>query len=386
MASQSRHRWWHRGPFVRREVRLSVGTLLVFLFVFYVALPLLASHRAEVNSLAHINIGYLALGVLLEVGALVAYTQLTHAVLPHGGPRRLRLVPHQHVHPGPQPRLPRRHGPGCSAGLPTAHPVRGERVGRRIRPRDPGHRISRGPQRDVLVLAGRLPRDPRLSCPLESPRGPVGIGFDSGHRGRRHRGGPAGRLREPVLSVDPGPGAGEPAHPAGRRAHPLPRRRSNHRPGRAVGRSIRRPHAGPVPHPTGHRVGRHQLAARRRLALGVRCRLQSLRLAHRPAHGLRAGQHPGRHPRHPGRARRCGVRPGVDDHRVRPDHRPGPLRRPGLPGRQLLAAHPLWRAGLRLVGVRAPSELRQGAAVSPPSPGAPSPGSRDRCPPHQSRH
>jgi len=76
---------------VRREVRLSVGTLLVFLFLFYVALPLLASHRAEVNSLAHIHIGYLALGVLLEIGALVAYTQLTHAVLPPDGPRRVRL-------------------------------------------------------------------------------------------------------------------------------------------------------------------------------------------------------------------------------------------------------------------------------------------------------
>ena len=72
-------------------MRLSVGTLLVFLFVFYVALPLLASHRAEVNSLAHINIGYLVLGVLLEIGALAAYTQLTHAVLPSDGPRRLRL-------------------------------------------------------------------------------------------------------------------------------------------------------------------------------------------------------------------------------------------------------------------------------------------------------
>ena len=91
VTSRSRRRWWHRGPFVRREVRLSVGTLLLFLFLFYVALPLLASHRAEVNSLAHINIGYLALGVLLEVGALVAYTQLTHAVLPSDGPRRVRL-------------------------------------------------------------------------------------------------------------------------------------------------------------------------------------------------------------------------------------------------------------------------------------------------------
>ncbi len=91
VAAQPRHRWWHRGPFVRRDVRLSVGTLIVFLFVFYVALPLLANHQAEVRSLAHIHIEYLALGVLLEIGALAAYTQLTHAVLPNDGPRRLRL-------------------------------------------------------------------------------------------------------------------------------------------------------------------------------------------------------------------------------------------------------------------------------------------------------
>jgi uncharacterized protein (TIRG00374 family) len=91
VATQDRHRWWHRGPFVRRDVRLSVGTLVVFLFVFYVGLPLLANHRAEVNSLTHIHLAYLALGVLLEVGALAAYTQLTHAVIPSDRPRRLRL-------------------------------------------------------------------------------------------------------------------------------------------------------------------------------------------------------------------------------------------------------------------------------------------------------
>ncbi len=90
-ATPPHRRWWHRGPFVHREVRWSVGTLLVFLFVFYVAFPLLASHRAEVNSLAHINVAYLALGVLLEIGALAAYTQLTHSVLPSDGPRRFRL-------------------------------------------------------------------------------------------------------------------------------------------------------------------------------------------------------------------------------------------------------------------------------------------------------
>jgi len=86
-----RVRWWHRGPFARREVRVSVGTVLAFLFVFYVVFPLVARHRRQVGALAHIHLGYLALGVLLEVAALVAYTQLTHSVLPHGGPRRLGL-------------------------------------------------------------------------------------------------------------------------------------------------------------------------------------------------------------------------------------------------------------------------------------------------------
>ncbi len=68
-----------------------MGTVLAFLFVFYVVLPLVASHRTEVATLTHIHPGFLVLGVLLEVAALGAYAQLTHAVLPHGGPRRLRL-------------------------------------------------------------------------------------------------------------------------------------------------------------------------------------------------------------------------------------------------------------------------------------------------------
>jgi uncharacterized protein (TIRG00374 family) len=65
--------------------------VLIFLFVFYVALPLLASHRSEVSALSHIHVQYLILGVILEVGALAAYTQLTYAVLPSNGPRRFRL-------------------------------------------------------------------------------------------------------------------------------------------------------------------------------------------------------------------------------------------------------------------------------------------------------
>ncbi len=86
-----RRRWWHRGPFVRREVRISVGVVIVFLFAFYIALPLLASHRSEVESLGHIRFQYVALGLLLQIGALAAYTELTRTVLPSGQLSRFRV-------------------------------------------------------------------------------------------------------------------------------------------------------------------------------------------------------------------------------------------------------------------------------------------------------
>ncbi|HEX4217350.1 MAG TPA: flippase-like domain-containing protein, partial [Acidimicrobiales bacterium] len=90
-AEGARRRWWHRGPFVHKEVRWSVGLVLAFLFVFYLAIPLLASHREDLTALGHIHPTYLILGTVLEIGALAAYTQLTYAVLPKNGPRRLRL-------------------------------------------------------------------------------------------------------------------------------------------------------------------------------------------------------------------------------------------------------------------------------------------------------
>ena len=106
--------------------------------VFYLAIPLLASHREDLTALGHIHPAYLILGTVLEIGALLAaYTQLTHAVLPPNGPRRFLPVPHQHVHPGSQPRLPRWHRPGRRPRLPVAHPVRGERPGYRLRPSAP---------------------------------------------------------------------------------------------------------------------------------------------------------------------------------------------------------------------------------------------------------
>ena len=79
---------------------------------------------ARSGALAHINVAYLALGVLLEIAALVAYTQLTHSVLPDGGPTRIRLfrinlstLALSHVSPG-------RYRAGSCTRLPAAHPVR----------------------------------------------------------------------------------------------------------------------------------------------------------------------------------------------------------------------------------------------------------------------
>jgi hypothetical protein len=72
-------------------VRWSVGFVVLFLFAFYVVVPLVASHRAELETLGHVNAGYLVAGVALEVAALVAYAQLTYAVLPTPGTSRERL-------------------------------------------------------------------------------------------------------------------------------------------------------------------------------------------------------------------------------------------------------------------------------------------------------
>jgi uncharacterized protein (TIRG00374 family) len=72
-------------------VRISVGLVLGFLFAFYIALPLLASHRSEVESLGHIRIQFVALGLILEVGALAAYTELTRTVLPPSALSRFRV-------------------------------------------------------------------------------------------------------------------------------------------------------------------------------------------------------------------------------------------------------------------------------------------------------
>ena len=65
--------------------------LLLFFIGEYILLPELASARREAHQLSQLNILWLILGALLEVAALVAYTQLTHTVLSPGAPDRWRI-------------------------------------------------------------------------------------------------------------------------------------------------------------------------------------------------------------------------------------------------------------------------------------------------------
>ena len=287
-----------------------------------------------------------------------------HPADPLGPPQRrappIPAVQDQHVDAVPQPRLPRWHCARGGPGLPPPHPVGGVRRRHRLRPRDPGDRLGGGPQRDLLVRARRLPRRPRIPRPVRSRRARLRVGLDPGRSGRRGRGAPARRVRRALLAAHPGPAAGQPGNPTGGRTDPLPRRRPDHRPGRAPRPAVRGPHGRSGPAPEGGGLGRGQLVARRSVALGLRGRLQPLHLPGRPADGLRPGLHPGRHPHHPRWPRRGRVRVGVDDHRVRPDGRSGPLSRAGLPGGELLAPHPLRRAGLRL-------ELERKATYRDPS-------------------
>ncbi len=78
-------------PFLPRNVKITLGILLVFFLGEYVLLPELASVRREFHQLTHLNFLWLILGALLEIAALVAYAELTHTVLSPGAPDRFRI-------------------------------------------------------------------------------------------------------------------------------------------------------------------------------------------------------------------------------------------------------------------------------------------------------
>jgi uncharacterized protein (TIRG00374 family) len=80
-----RRRW------MPRNVKITLMILLLFFVAEYILLPELASARREFHQLSHLNFLWLILGAMLEIGALVAYAELTHTVLSPGAPHRFRI-------------------------------------------------------------------------------------------------------------------------------------------------------------------------------------------------------------------------------------------------------------------------------------------------------
>jgi putative heme transporter len=70
---------------VSRQLRRIVTVLLLFLVVEYLVLPQIAGVRKALDLLGGARPWLLALGVAAEAAALLAYAQLTRAVLPKGG-------------------------------------------------------------------------------------------------------------------------------------------------------------------------------------------------------------------------------------------------------------------------------------------------------------
>src|SRR5579875_2831406 len=106
-----------RRPKVRREIKWGVVAFVVALVLEYLVLPQLGGASRSLHALGRVNLAYVAAGLVLEAAALLAYAQLTHTVLPPGGPPIGRVVridlstmALSHVVPG-----------GTMAGTPLAY-------------------------------------------------------------------------------------------------------------------------------------------------------------------------------------------------------------------------------------------------------------------------
>ncbi len=76
---------------LRGGIRWGVSAFVVLLLLEYLVLPELGGARKSLNLIGRVNVAYLIAGVALEGAALAAYAQLTHTLLPRGGPSRWRL-------------------------------------------------------------------------------------------------------------------------------------------------------------------------------------------------------------------------------------------------------------------------------------------------------
>jgi hypothetical protein len=74
-----------------RNVKITLMILVLFFLLEYILLPELASARKQLHQLRHLNFLWLVLGVVLELGALLAYAEVTRTVLSPGAPSRFRV-------------------------------------------------------------------------------------------------------------------------------------------------------------------------------------------------------------------------------------------------------------------------------------------------------
>lgn len=72
----------HKKLSARKLTIRSVKVVAILLVFEYLVLPQIAGARKSLTLLQHINIGYIGLGVILELMALAAYAKLTVSVLP----------------------------------------------------------------------------------------------------------------------------------------------------------------------------------------------------------------------------------------------------------------------------------------------------------------
>jgi uncharacterized protein (TIRG00374 family) len=69
---------------IAKPVKRVLFVLALFLVIDYLVLPQIAGIRNSLSLLGQVNISYVIVGALLEVGALLAYAKLTQAVVPEG--------------------------------------------------------------------------------------------------------------------------------------------------------------------------------------------------------------------------------------------------------------------------------------------------------------
>jgi uncharacterized protein (TIRG00374 family) len=98
-STDERPSWWRHArrragskSILSRSVRHAVTLLVLGLVIEYLVLPQLAGADKALHLLSQVNLGYAASGVVLEAAALLAYAQLTRAVLPHGAPSRFTIL------------------------------------------------------------------------------------------------------------------------------------------------------------------------------------------------------------------------------------------------------------------------------------------------------